>query len=87
MLRRHPSIAYFALANLITWGIEIPGILFAHERGIAFSNEYNFTMFAAPCAVAPRKTSAWRLPSSTSGSSARRSWRSRSPPSSTVGPV
>lgn len=47
MLRRHPLIAYFALAYLITWGIQIPGILFAHERGIAFSNEDNFTIFTA----------------------------------------
>lgn len=45
MIRRYPLVAYVALAYLLTWAIQIPGIFFAHDRGIEISNEDNFNIF------------------------------------------
>jgi hypothetical protein len=42
MVRRHPLIAYFALAYAITWPLWIAGMAAADRAGVALSNEDNF---------------------------------------------
>lgn len=40
--RRHQLAIFFFLAYAITWCIQIPAYLFAHERDITFTNEASF---------------------------------------------
>lgn len=41
-MRRHPLVAFVALAYLLTWTIQVPLFIFAHNRGTEISNEDNF---------------------------------------------
>lgn len=42
MVRRHPLVAYFALAYLITWPLHIASMVAADRAGVGLSNEDNF---------------------------------------------
>lgn len=41
-LRKYQLVLFFALAYFLTWSIQIPTILAAHNLGYKFSNEANF---------------------------------------------
>jgi membrane protease YdiL (CAAX protease family) len=45
-MRRHPVVSFVILAYLITWGIQVPLIFFAHNRDVELSNEDNFHHFS-----------------------------------------